>query len=96
MNEDTWKPYNTDQILAQTISDYNKSKDKKDILMSYSIIGFCVMDNFEIHFPSRKGDKRNRRFVVEYRHSKNFLQRLLSLFKKEEGHYEIYTEQEGF
>ena len=96
MDNETWRPYNTNSMLAEAISDYNKSRDKKDILMSYSIVGFCLLQNLELHFPNKKGDKRNRRFIVEYRDSKTFLQRLLSLFKKEEGHYEIYTEQEGF
>ena len=95
--QDTWKPYNTNEMFASAVSDFNKlNKGNIPILMDYTIIGFCVMDNFTIRFPRKKQDSKDRRFVIKYHYRKSFIEKLLTLFKREEGFYEIYTEQEGF
>jgi len=96
INTETWRPCDTMENFATAISEYNKMKEKKDILMNYTIRGFCVMENFELHFPKEMKLKRNRRFIIKYHYAKNFFERLLSLFKRQQGYYEIYTEQEGF
>ncbi len=94
---ETWHPFNTERLLLQEISEFNKG-NKKQITFDYYEVGFFSIEGLQIHFNNKDSDttKTNRRFCVKYHKSKGFGSKLLSLLKEDEPYYEIYAEQEGY